>query len=59
MTYYSIMKTALGDLTLVANESELIGIYFEKHRHMPKTQKMWTLNKQHPVLQQAEKQLKE
>ena len=59
MTNYSIMKTELGDLTLVANESELIGIYFEKHRHMPKMQKTWTLNPRHPVLLQAEKQLKE
>ena len=59
MTNYSIMKTELGDLTLVANESELIGIYFEKHRHMPKMQKAWTLNPRLPVLLQAAKQLKE
>jgi methylated-DNA-[protein]-cysteine S-methyltransferase len=52
-------KSPVGDLTLVANESELIGIYFPSHRHGPKTQKTWTLNQGHPVLQQAAKQLGE
>src|SRR6185295_10630439 len=59
MTSYSILKTPLGDLMLVANKSELIGLYFPDCGHVPKARKTWTLDKTHPVLQQAEKQLKE
>jgi methylated-DNA-[protein]-cysteine S-methyltransferase len=59
MTSYSIFKSPVGDLMLVANQSELIGIYFLNCRHVPKAQKTWALDERHPVLQQAEKQLKE
>jgi methylated-DNA-[protein]-cysteine S-methyltransferase len=59
MTSYSILKSPVGDLMLVANPSELIGIYFMNRRHVPKAKKTWTLNERHPVLQQAGKQLKE
>ena len=59
MTYYSILKTPLGDVTLVANETELTGLYFVNHRHMPEARDGWTLNKKHPVLQKAEKELTE
>ncbi len=59
MTYYSILKSPLGNVTLVANETELIGLYFVNHRHMPEARDGWTLNKKHPVLQKAEKELTE
>jgi methylated-DNA-[protein]-cysteine S-methyltransferase len=59
MTYYSILKSPLGDVTLVANETELTGLYFVNHRHMPESKAGWTLNKKHPVLQKAEKELTE
>ena len=59
MTNYSILKTSLGDLMLVANESELLGIYFNDCRHVPKEQKTWTRDEQHPVLKKAGKQLNE
>jgi methylated-DNA-[protein]-cysteine S-methyltransferase len=59
MTSYSILKSPVGDLMLVANQSELIGIYFLNHRHVPQAQKTWTLNERHPVLHRAGKELKE
>lgn len=59
MTSYSIIKTPLGDLMLVANTSELIGLYFADSDHVPATRNRWTLNAQHPVLQQTEEQLRE
>lgn len=59
MNSYSIIKTPVGDLMLVANKSELIGIYFADCGHVPKTQSDWTLDERHPVLQLAGKQLKE
>jgi methylated-DNA-[protein]-cysteine S-methyltransferase len=59
MTYYSIVNTPLGDLTLVANRSELIGVYFTACAHVPKVRDGWKLEAEHPVLMQAEEQLKE
>src|SRR5258707_13597118 len=59
MTYYSIIKTPIDDLMLVANESELIGIYFADRDHIPAARNQWTHNPKHPVLQQTEQQLKE
>ena len=59
MTSYSILKTSLGDLVLVASESKLIGIYFDKCRHVPKARETWALDDGHPVLQRAAKQIKE
>jgi methylated-DNA-[protein]-cysteine S-methyltransferase len=59
MTNYSTFKTPLGELLLVADESALTGIYFSGHKHSPQVEKTWTLNTRHPVLQQAEKELKE
>ena len=59
MTSYSILKTSMGDLMLVANKTELVGIYFLKRRHVPATRKSWTLDTSHPVLKQAAKQIKE
>jgi len=59
MTYYSILKSPLGDVTLVANETELTGLYFVNHRHKPEARDGWKLNQKHPVLQKAEKELTE
>ena len=59
MTSYCILKQPLGDLLLVANENELIGLYFDGHTHVPATRSAWTFDPQHPVLRQAQKQLKE
>jgi methylated-DNA-[protein]-cysteine S-methyltransferase len=59
MKSYSILKTTPGNLILVANESELVGIYFEGFDHIPAEKKTWKLDPKHPVLQKAEKQLTE
>lgn len=59
MTYYSIIKTPLGDLMLAANASELTGLYFAGCDHIPSASNHWTLDAQHPVLQQTEEQLRE
>jgi methylated-DNA-[protein]-cysteine S-methyltransferase len=59
MTYYSILKKPMGDLLLVANESEMIGLYFEACDHAPAARSHWTLGPQHPVLRLAGKQLQE
>ncbi|MDB6064017.1 MAG: cysteine methyltransferase [Pedosphaera sp.] len=59
MTSYTIIKTPLGDLLLVANESKLIGLYFDACDHVPAARKTWNANPQHPILREAEKQLRE
>src|SRR5579862_2402161 len=59
MTSYSILKTSLGDLMLVANKSELLGIYFADCQHVPANRKDWTRDERHPVLKKAGKQLEE
>jgi hypothetical protein len=35
MTSYCILKQPLDDLLLVASETELIGLYFDDHAHVP------------------------
>src|SRR5258708_4656922 len=59
MTSYSIVKSPIDDLLLVADESALTGLYFANCDHIPARSKRWSLNAQHPVLQQAARQLAE
>lgn len=59
MKSYNTMKTPLGNLMLVANASELIGLYFVGCDHIPAEQKQWKRDSQHPVLQRAKEQLQE
>ena len=59
MTSYNIIKTPLDNLMLVANPTELIGVYFVDCDHVPAASKDWKRDDNHPVLQQAEKQLEE
>lgn len=49
----------MGDLIMVANESELIGLYFTEGEHLPVSRKAWTLDPRHPVLKKAAKELQE
>ena len=56
---YSIIKSPINDLMLVAGDSALIGVYFVGRDHLPAASKKWKLNAQHPVLQQAARQLHE
>jgi methylated-DNA-[protein]-cysteine S-methyltransferase len=60
MKSYTHLKTKLlGDLTLVANSTHLIGIYFPNHKHGPKLPGDWKLNPRHPVLRQAAEEIQE
>src|SRR5258706_10603321 len=56
---YSIFESPAGNLMLVADGSALTGVYFVGRDHMPAARSGWTPNGQHPVLQEAEKQLRE
>lgn len=59
-TIYSILKTTLlGDLLMVANGTQLTGIYYLNCKHAPAVQNDWSLNPRHPVLRQAGGQLQE
>ena len=57
--YYSIVKSPINDLMLVADDSALTGLYFAGREHIPAASKQWKLNARHPVLKQAAKQLQE
>src|SRR3982750_3436970 len=59
MTSYSIVKTSLGELVLVANETELIGVYFYDCRHVPAALKTWTRDDKNPLLKKAAKEINE
>jgi methylated-DNA-[protein]-cysteine S-methyltransferase len=59
VNHYSIIKSPIGDLMLVANDSALIGLYFAGHDPIPAASKDWKLHGQHPVLRQAAQQLHE
>src|SRR5579872_385564 len=59
LNHYSVIKSPIGGLMLVADASALTGIYFDGCDHIPATSNRWALNARHPVLQQAAKQLRE
>jgi len=59
MTSYNTIKTPMGDLLLVANESALTGIYFVGCDHIPAEQNEWERDPKHPILRQAKEQLDE
>jgi len=59
MKSYSILKTPVADLMLVANETQLIGIYFNDCDHVPAEKRGWSHNPKMPVLVEATKQLRE
>jgi len=59
MTSYCIVKTAqLGELLLLANATQLIGVYFADSRHAPAIRPDWELNPRHPMLREARQQLR-
>jgi len=59
MKSYNTIKTPMGDLMLVANTSELIGLYFAGCDHIPAELKQWKRDARHPILRQANVQLQE
>jgi len=58
MNSYSILKSTVGDLLLVADETHLIGIYFSGEKHAPATRD-WKRNPDHAVLKQTARELDE
>ena len=44
MQHYSIIKSPIDDLMLVADGSALIGLYFVGCDHIPAARNRWTLN---------------
>jgi methylated-DNA-[protein]-cysteine S-methyltransferase len=56
---YSIIKTSLGDLALVATQTELIGVYYHDCRHVPSALKSWTLDDKSVLLRKAGKEINE
>jgi methylated-DNA-[protein]-cysteine S-methyltransferase len=59
MISYNTIKTPMGGLMLVANASELIGLYFIGCDHVPAGQSQWRPDARHPILRQAKEQLRE
>src|SRR4051794_40443192 len=60
MTSYTYLKTILlGDLLLVANPTQLVGVYFSDREHAPTPPRDWKLNPKHPVLRQASVEIQE
>src|SRR4051812_2140994 len=57
MTTYSIVNTSFGELALVANGTELIGVYFYDCRHVPAALKTWTRDDANPLLKKAGKEI--
>jgi methylated-DNA-[protein]-cysteine S-methyltransferase len=58
MTSYAYLKHPLIDqLLLIANSTELAGIYFADWKHAPAIQEDWKLDPNHPVLKKAVAQL--
>src|SRR5215218_1487275 len=54
---YSIFKTAIGELMLVTDGTNLVGVYFSGRDHIPSSSQQWIRNEKHPVLRQAAGQL--
>jgi methylated-DNA-[protein]-cysteine S-methyltransferase len=60
MTSYTILKTPLmGDLLLVANETQLTGIYYAGGKHAPGVNKAWKRDPAHPVLKKAGREIED
>ncbi len=59
MQYYSIVQSPVGDLTLVADDGALTGVYFAGRDRLPAASSSWTRDARHPVLREAAKQLRE
>ena len=59
MQYYSIVQSPVGDLTLVADNGALTGVYFAGRDRIPGASKRWTRDARPPVLREAAKQLRE
>lgn len=60
MKTYSKLKTkTLGELLLIADGRELVGVYFSDGKHALRPQSDWKYDPKHPVLRQAGKEITE
>ena len=57
--YYATIKSPVGELMLVADDTALTGVYFAGHDHIPAASEGWRRDAQHPVLRKAALQLQE
>ena len=57
--YYATIKSPVGELMLVADDTALTGVYFAGRDHVPAAGKGWTRDAQHPVLRETAQQLQE
>ncbi|MGR5285058.1 methylated-DNA--[protein]-cysteine S-methyltransferase [Vibrio maritimus] len=57
MNYYTVLTSELGLITVQANSEGLLGIWFEQHTTCP--DELGEHNPSHPLLKQAETELKE
>ncbi len=59
-TSYTFLKTSLlGELLLVANKTQLTGIYFADRGHTPAIRRDWVRNAGHPVLKKTARELED
>lgn len=58
MNSYSILKSPVGNLLLVADATHLLGIYFSGDKHAPATHN-WKHHPDHAVLKQTARELEE
>lgn len=57
--YSSILKTEIGELMLVADETSLVGLYFLGGKHVPERSAHWQAGEGHGVIRQAVSELSE
>ncbi len=56
---YSILKSPIDDLLLVADDSALLGVYFSDCDHVPLEKENWSRNDRHPILSKTAAELAE
>jgi methylated-DNA-[protein]-cysteine S-methyltransferase len=59
MRSYDTMKSPWGEILLAASDRGLSGIYFKRQKYHPRLGADWKLDRKHPVLKTAKRQLKE
>jgi methylated-DNA-[protein]-cysteine S-methyltransferase len=57
MTYYIVLESPIGRLTLTSDGKALTGLYMEEHRHGPSVDPQWALDGNLPVFARAMEQL--
>jgi methylated-DNA-[protein]-cysteine S-methyltransferase len=58
-TYRKLKTKVLGELLLIADGAELVGVYFSDGKHALRPQSDWKFDAEHPVLRQASQEITE